>query len=386
MKTDLIDGLKNGKNFETYVGFMISKELNSVYTQGNKYSFNDEKKCLVDILNESNDVDNKIKEELIEGIESYEKKIKDEMNLYSDSSSTNEEKSDDNNISNNKIVVKKKEKNNDIKGDFDLIFPNIETTKFMNMLKNNFNKIEKNKYIYYNEEKLNNLPEKINIIIEVGLNAFADQTINNKIKQIQKYIFIFNFINIINDNGIREQYMKNFIKKHSLNQNLKKNEEISNKFIYLIISNSEYGQFTRVFFDKKQFKNNEENNLLNNNLLNNNLLNNILKKNSKELILFGFVNFEQNLNYINYNFKIIQTLEEDKELMLKKIEEQKLMLIKQDQEMVKMKKKLNDQEEEMEKMKKNSNNREEEMEKMKKKLNDLELKYNSLTKENKNEN
>ena len=383
MKTDLIDGLKNGKNFETYVGFMISKELNSVYTQGNKYSFNDEKKCLVDILNESNDVDNKIKEELIEGIESYEKKIKDEMNLYSDSSSTNEEKSDDNNISNNKIVVKKKEKNNDIKGDFDLIFPNIETTKFMNMLKNNFNKIEKNKYIYYNEEKLNNLPEKINIIIEVGLNAFADQTINNKIKQIQKYIFIFNFINIINDNGIREQYMKNFIKKHSLNQNLKKNEEISNKFIYLIISNSEYGQFTRVFFDKKQFKNNEENNLLNNNLLNNNLLNNILKKNSKELILFGFVNFEQNLNY---NFKIIQTLEEDKELMLKKIEEQKLMLIKQDQEMVKMKKKLNDQEEEMEKMKKNSNNREEEMEKMKKKLNDLELKYNSLTKENKNEN
>jgi hypothetical protein len=253
----------------------------------------------------------------------------------------------------------------------------------MNMLKNNFNKIEKNKYIYYNEEKLNNLPEKINIIIEVGLNAFADQTINNKIKQIQKYIFIFNFINIINDNGIREKYMKNFIKKHSLNQNLKKNEEISNKFIYLIISNSEYGQFTRVFFDKKQFKNNEENNLLNNNLLNNNLLNNILKKNSKELILFGFVNFEQNLNY---NFKIIQTLEEDKELMLKKIEEQKLMLIKQDQEMVKMKKKLNDQEEEMEKMKKNSNNREEEMEKMKKKLNDLELKYNSLTKENKNEN
>ena len=383
MKTDLIDGLKNGKNFETYVGFMISKELNSVYTQGNKYSFNDEKKCLVDILNESNDVDNKIKEELIEGIESYEKKIKDEMNLYSDSSSTNEEKSDDNNISNNKIVVKKKEKNNDIKGDFDLIFPNIETTKFMNMLKNNFNKIEKNKYIYYNEEKLNNLPEKINIIIEVGLNAFADQTINNKIKQIQKYIFIFNFINIINDNGIREKYMKNFIKKHSLNQNLKKNEEISNKFIYLIISNSEYGQFTRVFFDKKQFKNNEENNLLNNNLLNNNLLNNILKKNSKELILFGFVNFEQNLNY---NFKIIQTLEDDKELMLKKIEEQKLMLIKQDQEMVKMKKKLNDQEEEMEKMKKNSNNREEEMEKMKKKLNDLELKYNSLTKENKNEN
>ncbi len=376
MKTDLIEGLKNGKNFETYVGFMISKELNSVYTQGNKYSFNDEKKCLVDILNESNDVDNKIKEELIEGIESYEKKIKDEMNLYSDSSSTNEEKSDDNNISNNKIVVKKKEKNNDIKGDFDLIFPNIETTKFMNMLKNNFNKIEKNKYIYYNEEKLNKLPEKINIIIEVGLNAFADQTINNKIKQIQKYIFIFNFINIINDNGIREQYMKNFIKKHSLNQNLKKNEEISNKFIYLIISNSEYGQFTRVFFDKKQFKNNEENNLLNNNLLNNNLLNNILKKNSKELILFGFVNFEQNLNY---NFKIIQTLEDDKELMIKKIEEQKLMLIKQDQEMVKMK-------EEMEKMKKNSNNREEEMEKMKKKLNDLEFKYNSLTKEKKNEN
>lgn len=371
MKTDLIEKLKNGKNFETYVGFMISKELNSVYTQGNKYSFNDEKKCLVDILNESKDVDNKIKEELIEGIESYEKEIKDEMNLYSDSSSTNEEKSDDNNISNNKIVVKKKEKNNDIKGDFDLIFPNIETTKFMNMLKNNFNKIEKNKYIYYNEEKLNNLPEKINIIIEVGLNAFADQTINNKIKQIQKYIFIFNFINIINDNGIREQYMKNFIKKHSLNQNLKKNEEISNKFIYLIISNSEYGQFTRVFFDKKQFKNNEENNLLNNNLLNN-----ILKKNLKELILFGFVNFEQNLNY---NFKIIQTLEDDKELMLKKIEEQKLMLIKQDQEMVKMK-------EEMEKMKKNSNNREEEMEKMKKKLNDLEFKYNSLTKEKKNEN
>lgn len=355
MKSNTIEKLKNGKNFETYVGFMISKELNCLYVQGNKYSFNDEKNYVVNILNKSEDLEEKNKIELLNAIESYEKKIKDELNFYSGSSS--EEKLDENNIINNANDIKNKEKIKDIKGDFDLIFPNIETEKFMNMLQSNFNKNEKNKYIYYDENKLKNLPKKINLIVEVGLNAFAVNTIKNKIKQIQKYINIINFINVIEDNNIKKEFMENFKKQHCLNQNLKKNEEISNKFIYLIISNSEYGQFTRVFFDSKQFKNQEENNHLKN----------ILNKNQEELILFGFVNFEQNLNY---NFKRIQNMEENEGVMNKKINEQNLKIINQNKEMEKMKE--NFEEEKKKNLK--------EMEEMKKKLNDLELKFNSLKK------
>jgi hypothetical protein len=62
-------------------------------------------------------------------------------------------------------------KNDYIKGDFDMIVPNVKKRMFENMLINNFQKNGNHKFIFGTEKEL---PETFNLFIEVGLYTFKN--------------------------------------------------------------------------------------------------------------------------------------------------------------------------------------------------------------------
>ena len=142
-------------------------------------------------------------------------------------------------------------KNKDIDGDFDIIIPNVEREKFKNMIINNFYYDNKsNSFIIFGKKTLNELPEVFHLFIEVGLNVFQDE-IKYKSFQINKYISIINLANEICNEDIKNKYKDNWRNRLNLDKNLEINEIIADKYVYMLISNSEYGAFTYRFLDKK---------------------------------------------------------------------------------------------------------------------------------------
>ena len=80
------------------------------------------------------------------------------------------------------------------------------------MLENNFYSKKTNKCIVYDQKIINNLSQHFNLFIEVGMSSFVD-SYRHKTQQIKKYILIVNFSeNIIDDEKIRDIYMKDFQK------------------------------------------------------------------------------------------------------------------------------------------------------------------------------
>jgi hypothetical protein len=81
----------------------------------------------------------------------------------------------DNNIDNAKEIKKAKKKAliykkaGDIYGDIDVIIPNVNKLSFNKMLEKNFFHTETHTCIIFDEKKLDNLPDKFHLLIEVGL-------------------------------------------------------------------------------------------------------------------------------------------------------------------------------------------------------------------------
>jgi hypothetical protein len=76
----------------------------------------------------------------------------------------------------------------------------------------------------------------------------------HKTKQIRKYISLINIRNNISDNKVKKLYIDDFAKRFSLNLNLAEGKNVSNEFVYMLISNSDYGTFTHRFLDNKHKK------------------------------------------------------------------------------------------------------------------------------------
>ena len=153
------------------------------------------------------------------------------------------------------------------------------------MLENNFYSKKVDKCILYEEERISKLPQYFNLYIEVGLSTFYDYY-KHKIQQIKKYMAIVNFAeNIIDNEEIRCIYKKDFQSRFSLHLN-KEEHEIADKAVYMLITNSDYGEFTRRFLD-------DRNSL---NIRNNEEYNSIIPTSSKEVLLFAFVDFIKILN------------------------------------------------------------------------------------------
>ena len=134
----------------------------------------------------------------------------------------------------------------------------------------------------------------------------------HKTKQIRKYISLINIRNNISDNKVKKLYINDFAKRFSLNLNLIKGKNVSNKFIYMLISNSDYGTFTHRFFDNKHYKNEK-----------NDEFDNISKNETGESIFCGFVDFAKGINSNAFLDKKIS--EQNKEIsnQQKEITEQK---------------------------------------------------------------
>lgn len=73
-----------------------------------------------------------------------------------------------------------------VKGDLDIIIPNIKKGKFEKMLENNFQKNCNTKSIVGTEKEI---PERFNLFVEVGLNVFNNEykKRKNKLKNIIIY-------------------------------------------------------------------------------------------------------------------------------------------------------------------------------------------------------
>ena len=212
-----------------------------------------------------------------------------------------------------KKIMDKIKKNKDIQGDFDIIIPNVEREKFKNMIINNFYYGNKsNSCIIFGKKTLDELPEVFHLFIEVGLNVFEDE-IKYKSFQINKYISIVNLANEIGNEDIKNKYKDNWRNRLNLDKNLEINEIIADKYVYMLISNSEYGAFTYRFLDKKNYESEDENK-------DNKEYKKLLPEDSKEFLFCGYVDFENDINEIReLNIK----MEKQKEVMEAKMEEQK---------------------------------------------------------------
>ena len=120
----------------------------------------------------------------------------------------------------------------------------------MEILENNFFSKNIDKCIVYDENKIKNLPKYFILFIEVGISSFTS-TYQLKTQQIHKYIVILNFANnIIEDKKIRGIYLKDFQKRFSLNLN-KNEHEIADTFVFMLVANKSYGEFTALFLDNR---------------------------------------------------------------------------------------------------------------------------------------
>ena len=212
-----------------------------------------------------------------------------------------------------KKIIWWNKKNKDIDGDFDVIIPNVEREKFKEMIINNFYYGNKsNSYIIFGKKTLDELPEVFHLFIEVGLNVFEDE-IKYKSFQINKYIAIVNLANEIGNDDIKNKYKDNWRNRLNLDKNLEINEIIADKYVYMLISNSEYSAFTYRFLDKKNYESEDENK-------DNKEYKKLLKEDSKEFLFCGYVDFEKDINGIRgLNIK----MEKHKEVMEAKMEAQK---------------------------------------------------------------
>ena len=121
------------------------------------------------------------------------------------------------------------------------------------MLHDNFYYDNKNdKCIVFKKDKLDKLPSSFHLLIEIELNVFTFN-LGYKLKQIKKYISIINIRNKINISQIKNEYIKDFEKRFSLNLNSDKNN-ISKSFVYMIISNHSYTSFYQRFLDNKIYQ------------------------------------------------------------------------------------------------------------------------------------
>ena len=121
------------------------------------------------------------------------------------------------------------------------------------MLEKNFFHTETHTCIIFDEKKLDKLPDKFHLLIEVGLNAFSSD-MPHKIKQIRKYVSLINIRDNIKNERIKQLYIDDFANRLSLNINLKKEENCANSFVYMLISNSDYGTFTHRFLENRRSK------------------------------------------------------------------------------------------------------------------------------------
>ena len=182
-------------------------------------------------------------------------------------------------------------KNKDIDGDFDIIIPNVEREKFKNMIINNFYYGNKsNTCIIFGKKTLNELPEVFHLFIEVGLNVFQDE-IKYKSFQINKYISIVNLVNEIGNEDIKNKYKDNWRTRLNLNENLGENKIIADKYVYMLISNSEYGAFSYRFLDKKNYESEDD-------TKDNKEYKKLLPEDSEEFLFCGYVDFEKEINGI----------------------------------------------------------------------------------------
>ena len=197
------------------------------------------------------------------------------------------------------IVNQKKEKksfdeikkNKDIDGDFDVIIPNVKREKFKEMIINNFYYGNKsNSCIIFGKKTLNELPEVFHLFIEVGLNVFQDE-IKYKSFQINKYISIVNLVNEIGNEDIKNKYKDNWRTRLNLNENLGENKIIADKYVYMLISNSEYGAFSYRFLDKKNYESEDD-------TKDNKEYKKLLPEDFEEFLFCGYVDFEKEINGI----------------------------------------------------------------------------------------
>ena len=123
--------------------------------------------------------------------------------------------------------------------------------------------------------------------------------------------------NIIDNEEIRCIYKKDFQSRFSLHLN-KEEHEIADKAVYMLITNSDYGEFTRRFLD-------DRNSL---NIRNNEEYNSIIPTSSKEVLLFAFVDFIQILNcYRQYeSIKRIDDKLKKMDSMQKELDDLKLLI------------------------------------------------------------
>ena len=118
------------------------------------------------------------------------------------------------------------------------------------MIENNcYYKNALNSYIIFEKNTLEKLPDIFHLFIEIGLNVFESE-INYKAKQINKYISIINLANEINNEKVKNIYKQQFQEYYNLNLNSQEKKE-EEAFVYMIIGNTEYSNFTTRFLDKK---------------------------------------------------------------------------------------------------------------------------------------
>ena len=216
----------------------------------------------------------------------------------------------------------------DIYGDIDVVIPNVQKINFENMINEKFYHKLDYKCITFQEEELKKLPDTFHLLIETGLNVFHSE-MPHKTKQIRKYISLINIRNSINDDNIKKLYIDDFAKRFSLNLNLAEGKCVSNKFVYMLISNSDYGTFTHRFFDNKDYE--KEKNVE---------FDIISKKDPGESIFCGFIDFAKGINSNAFLDKKIS--ERDKEIsnQKKEIAEQKKEITEQKKEIIGLKKSL----------------------------------------------
>ena len=286
-KNNYLKILEEGERYETFIGWSFAKALDCTnYSLRIRYSFNSEVDTLnkiIDELYQDKSRNDSEKKKIEKKVESF---LNNNKNLYhkdKDSESSNSSLSNKD-INPSKINNDKNEKNKiDIKGDFDVIIPNINRDSFFKILENNFYSKKAEKCIVYDEDKIKQLPPYFNLFIEVGINSFETSSYLHKIKQIKKYISILNFAdNIIEDETVREIYKNDFQKRYNLNLNANKHA-IADKSVYMLVANRSYGEFTSRFLDNRNSLN----------INNNDELNYIIPKTSKEILLCGFVDFQK---------------------------------------------------------------------------------------------
>ena len=332
-----IKTIEERKRFESYIGWSFSRELKCErYLLGVGFSLKEEKNLITGLI-ERNNI--KIRELIITNLDKYLKSLSssdkklsqsesksDKSKKTSSDNSNMKNKSKNNNININKDKKDKDEKKikkqglaskklGDIYGDIDVVIPNVQKINFENMINEKFYHKLDYKCITFQEEELKKLPDTFHLLIETGLNVFHSE-MPHKTKQIRKYISLINIRNSINDDNAKKLYIDDFAKRFSLNLNLAKGKCVSNKFVYMLISNSDYGTFTHRFFDNKDYEKEKSVEF-----------DNISKKDPGESIFCGFVDFAKGINSNAFLDK--QISERDKEIsnQKKEITEQKKEII-----------------------------------------------------------